>query len=40
MKIKQFQDELKKKKIDFALFFNLDFSRLNPNLFYFSEYAV
>lgn len=39
MKIKEFQCILEKKKIDFALFYNLDFSRLNPNLFYFSQYA-
>ena len=39
MRTKEFQDKLKKKKIDFALFFNLDFSKLNPNLFYFSQYA-
>lgn len=39
MKIKEFQDELKKKKIDFALFFSLDFSKLNSNLVYFSQYS-
>lgn len=38
MKIKEFQNELKKKKIDFALFFSPGFSRLDPNLVYFSQY--
>ena len=38
MKIKQLQNELKKKKIDFALFINLEFDRVEPNIAYFSDY--
>jgi len=36
MKIK---DILEKKKLDFALFYNLDYERVDPNLFYFSNYS-
>ncbi|MFH1316975.1 MAG: Xaa-Pro peptidase family protein [Candidatus Woesearchaeota archaeon] len=38
MKIKEFQNKLLKKKIDFALFYNFDFSRTDPNFQYFSGY--
>ena len=38
MKFKKFQDVLKSKKSDFALFCNLDSTKTNPNMFYFSGY--
>ena len=38
MKIKEFQSILEKKKCDFALFYNSDSTKINPNFFYFSEY--
>lgn len=38
MKIREFQFILEKKKCDFALFYNSDSSRANPNMFYFSGY--
>ena len=37
MKISSLQSELSKKKIDIALFLNINFE-LNPNIFYFSGY--
>jgi Xaa-Pro aminopeptidase len=39
MKLKEFQDILKKRKIDFALFFNLNPIEADHNLFYFSGYS-
>jgi len=38
MKIKEIQSTLERKNLDFALFYNSDSSRINPNLFYFSGY--
>jgi len=38
MKIKEFQDILKKKKVDFFIAANIDFERLNYDLTYFSGY--
>ncbi len=38
MKIKELQKELVKKKVDFALFYNLNPDGLDVNLFYFSGY--
>lgn len=38
MKIKKFQDLLKEKKIDFALFYNLDGVSHDTDMFYFSNY--
>ncbi len=38
MNIKAFQSELKKRKIDFALFYNIDSARIEANMFYFSKY--
>ena len=38
MKTKEFQSILKKKKIDFALFYNTDTTRTEANMFYFSQY--
>jgi len=38
MKIKELQEELVKKKVDVALFYNLDYLVHNSNLFYFSGY--
>ncbi len=38
MKIKELQQILKKKKIDFGLFYNVDFSRFSYDLAYFSSY--
>lgn len=38
MKIREFQQILEKKRCDFALFYNLDSSRINANLSYFSGY--
>jgi Xaa-Pro dipeptidase len=38
MKVKRFQKVLKKKGVDFALLYNIDSTRLDPNLFYFSGY--
>ena len=29
---------LEKNKLDFALFYNLDFTKITPNMFYFSGY--
>lgn len=39
MKIKELQDELKKNRIDFALFLNVDFDVIEPNIVYFSGYS-
>lgn len=39
MKIKEFQEVLKKKGIDFALFANIDFSRFDYDMAYFSGYG-
>ncbi len=39
MKIKEMQKELRKKKIDFALFLNIEFDAVEPNIFYFSGYS-
>ena len=39
MKIKEFRDILRNKNADFALFYNADSSKFNPNLFYFSGYS-
>jgi Xaa-Pro aminopeptidase len=39
MKIKELQHILKKKKIDFALFCNIDFSRFDYEMAYFSGYG-
>jgi len=39
MKITQFQDILRKKKVDFALIYNLDSLGHNPNFSYFTQYA-
>ena len=38
MKIKEFQHELKKKGIDFALFYNLDSINFDADMVYFSGY--
>src|SRR3989338_10303425 len=38
MKTKEFQSILKKKKIDFALFYNIDSARTEANMLYFSGY--
>ena len=38
MKIKEFQQVLQKKNCNFALFYNSDSTKLNPNMFYFSGY--
>jgi len=38
MKIKELQSILKKKKIDFALFYNTDFNTFDKNMAYFSKY--
>jgi len=39
MKIKEFQDILKKKNIDIALFYNLDFATVDSSMVYFSGYS-
>lgn len=39
MKIKEFQKELEKKRIDFAFFYNLDSASFDPNIIYFSGYS-
>ena len=39
MKINEFKSILAKKHCDFALFYNADSTKLNPNLFYFSGYG-
>ena len=38
-KIKEFQEILRKKKIDFALFANIDFARFNYDMAYISGYG-
>jgi len=38
MKTKEFQSILKKKKIDFALFYNVDYDKADANMLYFSGY--
>ncbi|MCH8329731.1 MAG: aminopeptidase P family N-terminal domain-containing protein [Nanoarchaeota archaeon] len=38
MRINEFKGILKDKKSDFALFYNLDSTKINPNMFYFSGY--
>lgn len=38
MKINEFKKILESKKCDFALFYNSDSTRLNPNMHYFSGY--
>ncbi len=38
MKIKEFQKELVKKGIDIALFLNIEFDVIEPNIKYFSDY--
>ena len=38
MKVREFQSILEKKNADFALFYNSDSSRFNPNMLYFSGY--
>ena len=38
MKVKEFQSILEKKNSDFALFYNSDSSKANPNMLYFSGY--
>lgn len=38
MKINDIKDVLEKNKLDFALFCNLDSTKTNPNMFYFSGY--
>ena len=39
MKVKEFQDKLKKEKIEGALFYNVDFELSDPNLVYFAQYS-
>jgi Xaa-Pro aminopeptidase len=39
MKIKEFQKELRNKKIDFAFFYNLDSASFDPTMTYFSGYT-
>jgi len=39
MRIKQFQKEMSAKKLDLALFFNLDGDNIDPNITYFSQYT-
>lgn len=39
MKIKEVRAILEERGIDFALFYNLDSSRINPNMAYFSGYS-
>jgi len=39
MKIKEFQSVLRKKGVDFALFVNMDFSRFDYDMAYFSGYG-
>jgi len=39
MKLNQFQKILKSKKIDFALFYSVDFDKKEENLIYFSQYS-
>ncbi|MBI2654619.1 aminopeptidase P family protein [Candidatus Woesearchaeota archaeon] len=38
MRINEFKAILDEKNLDFAVFYNLDSARVNPNLFYFSGY--
>jgi len=38
MKINELKSALNKKRIDFAIFYNLDSIKTNPNIFYFSGY--
>ena len=38
MRIKDLQDILEKKNLDFAFFHNLDSSKINPNIAYFAGY--
>jgi Xaa-Pro aminopeptidase len=38
MRLKEFRAELTKKSIDFAVFLNLDSTKVDPNLFYFSGF--
>ena len=39
MKIDEFRPILEKKNCDFAIFYNSDSSKYNPNMFYFSGYS-
>ena len=39
MRIKDLQDILEKKKLDFAFFHNLDSSKISPNIKYFAGYS-
>ena len=39
MKIKNLQALLRKRNIDAALFLNLEFDALEPNILYFSDYS-
>jgi len=39
MKINQFKKIFKSKKIDFALFYNIDFDKIEENMLYFSQYS-
>jgi Xaa-Pro aminopeptidase len=39
MKIKEFRQFLRERQMDFALLYNSDSSKANPNLFYFSGYG-
>ena len=38
MKINEFKKILDEKNADFAIFYNSDSTRLNPNMFYLSGY--
>jgi len=38
MKLNEFKEILERKKVDFALFYNSDSTKFNPNMFYFSGY--
>ena len=38
-KIKEFQETLKEKKIDFAIFCNIDIERFDHDMAYFSGYG-
>jgi Xaa-Pro aminopeptidase len=38
MKLKEFQKELRKKRVGLALFFSIDGDNVDPNLVYFSQY--
>ena len=38
MKIKELKSFLEGKNMDFAFFYNLDSSKINPNMVYFAGY--